>query len=314
MRSARSIVIVTTVIVTTAVAVAAAVVGASATPAGAQRERLGVVAAFYPLAWAVEQVGGPNVDVANLTPAGAEPHDLELTPDDRDAIEDARLVVVLGKGFQPAVEDAASARDSGTVQVLARLPIDAKGKRVEEGDSSSLDPHVWLDPVLMGDVVDVVATALVKADKEHAKQYRANAVATKSALDALDADFRAGLADCERDLVVTAHEAFGYLADRYGLEEEGVAGISPDAEPSPGRLADLADLAEQRGVTTIFTEELVSPKVAQTLAREAGGLKTAVLNPLEGLSDEAVARGDDYVSVMRSNLEKLQSALGCVSP
>jgi zinc transport system substrate-binding protein len=290
-------------------------IAAGSAGAKAGSDRVEVVAAFYPLAWAAEQVGGDNVDVTNLTPAGAEPHDLELTPDQRDAIEDARLVVVLGKGFQPAVEDAASDRDSGTLRVLARLPIETKGKRVaeedEEGEPGALDPHVWLDPVLMSEVVDDVTTALVKEDKKHAVEYRANAVELKTELAALDGEFSAGLANCERDLVVTAHEAFGYLAGRYGLTQEGVAGVAPDAEPSAARIAELADVVEREGVTTIFTEELVSPRIAETLAREAGGLQTAVLNPLEGLTDDQVDDGADYLSEMRGNLDELEAALGC---
>jgi ABC-type Zn uptake system ZnuABC Zn-binding protein ZnuA len=126
----------------------------------------------------------------------------------------------------------------------------------------------------------------------------------------LDGEYRAGLADCDRTLVVTAHEAFGWLAKRYGLHQQGVAGIDPDAEPDPKRLGELADLARAKSVTTVFTEALVSPKVAQTLAREAGGLDTVVLSPLEGLTDRERARGDDYLAVMRRNLEKLRGALG----
>jgi zinc transport system substrate-binding protein len=274
--------------------------GALAPPAAAQRpSRRQVAAAFYPLAWAAEQVGGGRVRVANLTPAGAEPHDLELTPDQRDAIEDAALVVVLGDGFQPAVEDAAADRDGPTVRVLSEL------------DLAIDDPHVWLDPVLMADVVGEVATALAKTDRRHAAEYRTNAADVRADLVALDAEFATGLTDCERDLVVTAHDAFGYLTKRYGLREEGVAGISPDAEPNPDRLADLADLVRSEGVTTVFTEELASPKIARTLAREAGGVKTAVLNPLEGLTDEQLADGADYLSEMRENLAALQRALGC---
>jgi zinc transport system substrate-binding protein len=288
---------------------------ATALSPAARKERLRVVAAFYPLAWAVAQVGGDHVRVDNLTPAGAEPHDLELTPSQRDAIEDAALVIVMGEGFQPAIEDAASDRDEATVAVLDRLPIDAGGKKVEEARDDSgaggLDPHVWLDPVLMRDVVDEVARALAKADRSHAQQYRANAVAVKADLTTLDDEFTAGLGTCKRDLIVTAHDAFGYLAHRYGLRQQGVAGISPDAEPNPGRLADLADLVEREGVTTIFTEDLVSPKIAKTLAREAGGVKTAVLHPLEGLTDEQLDDGADYLSEMRANLDRLEQALGC---
>ena len=269
-------------------------------PAGAARPRVEVVASFYPLAWAAEQVGGRRVSVTNLTPAGVEPHDLELTPDQRDAIEDADVVLVLGNGFQPAVEDAAEDRDRGTIEVLDRLHVDADA-----------DPHVWLDPNRMAAIVDDVAAALADADPKRAATYEANAAALRDRLAALDARYRSGLAQCERRLIVTAHEAFGYLAAAYDLRQEGVSGLAPGAEPDPKRLAQLADLVEEKGVTTIFSETLVSPKVAQTLAREAGGLKTATLSPLEGLSAREQRRGDDYVSVMDANLARLQAALGC---
>jgi zinc transport system substrate-binding protein len=264
-------------------------------------DRLAVVAAFYPLAEAVRQVGGGRVEVADLTPAGAEPHDFELDTDDVDAILDADLAVVLGDGFQPAVEDAADQRDGPTLHVLDRVD---RGRRDD-------DPHVWLDPVRYRKVVAAIADELADVDPDHAREYRRNAARFDDELRALDADFAAGLEDCRSRTLVTAHDAFGWLAARYDLEHHGVAGIEPDAEPDPDRLADLADLAEREGVTTVFTETLVSPRVARTLAREAGGLRTAVLDPLEGLDDERVEAGDDYVSVMRDNLAQLREALGC---
>ena len=268
-------------------------------PAGAARPRVEVVAAFYPLAWAAEQVGGRRVAVVDLTPAGTEPHDLELTTDQRDRIEDADVVLVLGDGFQPSVEDAAEARDRGTVELLPRLRVD--------GD----DPHVWLDPMRMQQIVDETAAALTAADPAGAAAYARNAAATSAELVALDTRYREGLADCARNLLVTAHEAFGYLASAYGLRQVGVAGLAPDAEPDPKRLGELADLAERRGVTTVFAEELVSPRIARTLAREAGGLRVAVLNPLEGLTAAERRRGDDYLSVMDTNLARIRTGLGC---
>jgi len=291
-----------------ALAVAALGVPALATPAGAAGRGKGVakvdvVAGFYPLAWAAERVGGKRVAVRNLTPAGTEPHDLELTTDQRDDIQDADVVLLLGEGFQSAVEDAAEARDSGTVELLRRLPIDHR--------AGKLDPHVWLDPGLMRSIVDETAAALTKADPAGAATYARNAAAVSAELDALDTRFADGLADCDRNLVVTAHEAFGYLAAAYGLRQLGVSGLAPDVEPDPKRLGELADLVERKGVTTIFTEELVSPRIAQTLAREAGGLRTATLNPLEGLTAKEIARGDDYLSVMDTNLARLRAALGC---
>ena len=215
------------------------------------------VASFYPLFEVTEAVGGDRVGVDNLTPVGVEPHDIELSPRQIDTIADADLLVHLGGGFQPAIEEAAR-RAGLAVDVSQGLPM--------EGG----DPHVWLDPVLFQQVVGTVEAALMQVDPAGADGYRARAAEYRSRLEQLDADYRAGLADCDRRVIVTGHEAFGYLARRYNLEQVAIAGLSPDAEPDPRRLAELTDLVRQRGVTTIFTEELVSPKVAETLAREAG--------------------------------------------
>jgi zinc transport system substrate-binding protein len=279
-----------------------AVTAAGCRPDGGGDSGVDVVAGFYPLAWVAERIGGDRVTVADLTPAGTEPHDLELTTRQVDDVLDAEVVVVLGAGFQPAVEEAAERRDGATTEVLDELSEDL----LAEGD-----PHVWLDPVLMVDVVHVVEDALARADPDHENAYRRNADDLRDELRRLDETYRAGLATCERDLVVTAHDAFGYLTDRYGLRNEGVAGLSPDAEPDARRLAELADLAREEGVTTVFTEELLSPEIAETLADEAGGLRTEVLSPLETLTGEQRRAGDDYVSVMEDNLAKIRAALGC---
>ena len=178
-------------------------------------------------------------------------------------------------------------------------------------DEAKHDPHVWLDPVLMGRIVDAVAASLTKADPARRATFARRAHAAQNRLDVLNADYKAGLASCARTLLVTSHEAFGWMSKRYGLRQEGIAGIDPEAEPGARRLGELADLARRKGVTTVFTEELVSPKVAQTVAREAGGLKTEVLNPLESLTERERAHGDDYLSVMRSNLAKIRTALAC---
>ena len=266
------------------------------------RDKTTVVTGFYPLAYAAEQVGGGRVQVTNLTPAGAEPHDLELSPDQMDTLLDADVVVVMGRGFQPAVERAAGERDGPTVKLLDRLPIHA--------GHGALDPHVWLDPVLMQDIVRETRTALTKADPRGRATYARNARALITELTTLDDRYRRGLAQCDRHLIVTAHEAFGYLARRYGLAQQGVAGISPDAEPDPKRLAELTDLVKKEHVTTVFTETLLSPRIADTLAREAG-VKAETLDPLEGLSRQRLRAGADYLSVMDANLVKLRAALGC---
>jgi zinc transport system substrate-binding protein len=292
------------------VVVAATAAGCSS-GSGSSGGRPSVVANFYPVYEAARRVAGDRFTVSNLTPAGAEPHDLELSPKQVDEILDARVLLYMGFGFQPAVEDAAKGRHEGvTVDLLSSLASKLRSLSTEEAIEGGRDPHVWLDPVLMQEVVNEVRDALIQSDPAGRAAYEANASSYREDIAALDARYRDGLVDCERKVIVTSHAAFGYLAARYGLTQEAIAGLSPEAEPDPKRLAELADLVRRLGVTTIFTEELVSPRVAEALAREVG-VKTAVLNPLEGLTTAEVARGEDYVSVMDENLQTLRAALGC---
>ena len=253
------------------------------------------VAAFFPIAATMRALVGSRVAVRDLTPPGVEPHDLELTTRDLDAILDAKLVVVMGRGFQPAIERAARNRDGGAVFVLDRL-------------HSGSDPHVWLDPVTMRRVVQVLAASSTRALPTAGATIRANRARLEGELDLLDREYRAGLARCDRRVIVTAHAAFGRLSEQYGLRQEAIAGISPEQEPDPRRLAELADLVRREHVTTVFTERLVSARVARTLAREAG-VKTAVLDPIE--SPRGVTTFAGYLSSMRANLTALRHALGC---
>lgn len=250
-----------------------------------------VVASFYPLAYAAEQIGGPRVDVENLTPPGAEPHDLEVSPQDVADLRSAGLVLLLGRGFQPQLEDAAGNGDS-----VLRL-LDTPGLEVRADD----DPHVWLDPVRYAKVVARIGEALGRP---------APAARLEQRLHHLDRAFRAGLAHCQRHELVASHEAFGYLAERYGLEQVAITGLSPESEPEPGKLQDVVDLVRERGVAMIYFETLVSPRIAETVARETGA-QTAVLDPIEGLTEEEAARGDDYFTLMRDNLVSLEEGLGC---
>jgi zinc transport system substrate-binding protein len=252
-----------------------------------------VVAGVYPLAFAAQEVGGAAVEVTNLTPAGAEPHDLELTPRDVEDIHEADLVVYLGRGFQPGVEEAVESAGVPAVDALDGIELR------EEGES--VDPHIWLDPIRFAQAVERIGAELGR---------EAPARRLAAQLRALDREYREGLGDCARRELVTAHDAFGYLADRYGLEVIPITGISPEAEPSPQDLEAVAELVAERGVTTVFTETLLSPEIGETVAREAGAT-TAVLNPLEGLTEDELARGENYFSVMRANLSAMRSGLGC---
>ncbi len=254
---------------------------------------LSVVASFYPLQYVAQRVAGDHADVASLTSPGKEPHDLELTVRQTAEVASADVVVTLG-GFQPSVDDAVEQDGDGTV-------VDAADQL--RGD----DPHFWLDPTRLSAVAGETADALAEADPDNAADYEANARAVERDLAGLDRAYRTGLADCEVSTVVVSHDAFGYL-DRYGLDVVGVAGISPEAEPSPARLQELAGVIRRTGVTTVFTETLVSPAIAETLADEVG-VRTATLDPLEGLTDDTA--DEDYVSIMKRNLEALRTAGSC---
>jgi zinc transport system substrate-binding protein len=272
---------------------AAAVTGCSENGGSETSSGMRVVAGFYPLAFAAEKVGGASVEVTNLTPAGAEPHDLELTPRELETILGADLVIYLGAGFQPAVEEAVEGTDVAAIDALKELDL-------EDGEEA-VDPHVWLDPVRFAEIVERIGTAL-------GRDVNARRLAVR--LRGLDEKLREGLRDCDRRELVTAHDAFGYFADRYRLEVIPITGLAPEAEPSPQDLEAIARLVRDRGVTTVFTETLLSPELGETVAREAGAT-TAVLNPLEGLTEEEIARGEDYFSVMEANLAELRDGLGC---
>jgi zinc transport system substrate-binding protein len=290
-----ALLVVTRIVLTVASLTALLAAGCGSDASSVPDGRTDVVAGFYPLAFAAAEIGGDRVDVTNLTPPGAEPHDVELSVRDVERVRDADLVLYLGQGFQPALEDAAEGEDS-TVDLLEGLDL----RDGEEGEDAR-DPHVWLDPVRFAEVVERIGAEL-GADSPARR--------LASDLHALDDEYRAGLADCERRELVTAHDAFGYLGERYGLEVIPITGISPETEPSPQDLEAVSDLVRERGVTTVFVEPLISPEIGETVAREAGA-ETAVLNPIEGLNEEELERGENYFTVMRANLEALQEGLGC---
>jgi len=236
------------------------------------------------------------VHVTNLTPPGAEPHDLELTPREVARIEQADVVLYLSHGFQPAVSKAADQGSGKKVDVLAGLPL-----HPSDGSEAGLtaDPHVWLDPILFARVARTIGTALSRPATPLVRN-----------LHALDRAYRRGLSDCKRREIVTSHAAFGYLAARYGLQQVAITGLAPESEPSPRQLAHVVQVVRRTHATTVFFERLVSPRLAQTVAREVGA-HTMVLDPIEGLTADEQKRGDTYLTLMRSNLAALRRALAC---
>ena len=300
------------------------------TSSGASSSDKQAVAAFFPLAWVTERVAGDEWEVTNLTQPGVEPHDLSLGIGETADLDDATLVVFEHE-FQPQIDDAienisgATLIDAAEVVELRSLEDSEEEhdeESAEEGHGDT-DPHFWQDPLLMADLADAIADGLAEVDPDGAARYRDNADEVRTDLEALDADFSAGLADCERDTVVVSHEAFGYL-ERYGLRFEGIAGLSPDAEPTPAVLAELEDLIAAEGITTVFSERLASPAMAESLASDAG-VETAVLDPLEGPGKDSAndpandsandsandQDAGDYVALMQQNLAVLQAANGC---
>ena len=275
-----------------------------------------VAAAFYPLAWLTERVTeGTDADVELLTSPGSEPHDLELDVAKTAQVADADLVVYEA-GFQPAVDDTIAQNAQGDTLDVAGLadllPVDESAEEhaehagEDEHDHGGLDPHFWQDPVRVADVADAVAGELASLDEGNADTYKENAAALRKDLEALDASYAAGLADCERDTIVVSHDAFGYL-EKYGLHIASIVGLSPDAEPTAAVLGELQDLIKEEGITTVFSEPL-KPALGEGIASDLG-LTNGVLDPIEGLSD--ATSGEDYLSLMKANLTALQTANGC---
>ncbi|HVF20240.1 MAG TPA: metal ABC transporter substrate-binding protein [Mycobacteriales bacterium] len=292
-----------------ALAAVAALVGCGGSSEPTEHGQVEVVAAFYPLEYVAGRIGGDDVHVSGLTKPGSEPHDLELTPQQVATLGEADLVLVLG-GFQPAVDEAAGQQaEAATLDVAGVDELEPGFTPIEDGelheDERGVDPHVWLDPARLSRIARSVEDRLAEIDRANASAYRERGVVLRADLDALDKDFRSGLARCERKEIVTSHNSFGYLARAYGLEQIGITGLTPEEEPAPRRLAEVTDLARKRRVTTIFFEDLVSPKVAESLAREVGAV-AKVLSPLESPPESG-----DYLTAMRANLTALRAALGC---
>lgn len=274
--------------------------GTSATgPGAAAPGQVKVVAAFYPLAYAAQQVGGDAVAVTTLTPPGVEPHDLELTPSQVAQLQDADIVLYV-PGFMPAVDQAVAQQAAGRA-------VDASAGIAPLTIDGAADPHVWLDPENMTVIGANTATAITRANPGKTSEVQANAAAFEGRMATLNQQFSTSLSSCKVKDLVVSHAAFGYLARAYGFTQVPIAGLSPETEPSPARIAEVSDLVRNDGVTTVYYETLVDPKVAETVAKESGA-RTSVLDPIEGLTE-----GSDqtYQTLMEANLKALVAGQGC---
>ncbi|MCX4998394.1 metal ABC transporter substrate-binding protein [Streptomyces longwoodensis] len=290
------------------------------TAAAGNTDKFDVVASFYPMAFLAERIGGDHAHVTSLTQPGQEPHDLEISARQTARLQESDAVLYL-KNLQPSVDGAVAQSGVRTkIDAASLTSLEKHGNEVgghaaehddhegsEGGESSGLDPHIWLDPVRYAQVAEGVGAAFAKADPGHAADYRKNTADLVRQLDALNTEFKTGLAATRTKVFLTTHAAFGYLAERYGLTEEAINGLDPESEPSAARVKELEKMAKADGVTTVFYETLVSDKTAKTVAKDAG-LRTDVLDPIEGITEKS--RGEDYLQVMRANLTALKTALG----
>ena len=271
--------------------------------------KLQVTASFYPLYFFASQIGGDKVEVKNITPSGAEPHDYEPTAQDMARIEKSNLLILNGgklEAWGNKIKDDLKGTNISVVTTGDRL---ANQTVVEKGQSIQ-DPHIWLSPPLAKKEVQIILNALINIDSKNKNYFTANANKLTGEIDNLDKEYKAGLANCKQKDIITSHAAFGYLAEHLGLTQVPISGLSPDSEPSPKQLADIADFAKKNNVKYIFFESLVSPKLSETIASEVGA-KTLVLDPIEGISDDDIKSGINYLTIMQSNLKNLRLALEC---
>lgn len=287
--------------------------------------KLQVETSFYPMYEFTSQVAGDLADVHLLIPAGMEPHDWEPTPKDIGKIQQSDILVYNGAGMEGWVEQVQQSLDNKNLSIveaskginLMEGSAEEEGEENEAGhtedahddhDHGGLDPHVWLSPKLAIQEVRNIEAALIAKAPEHKEEFTRNADAYITKLEQLDADYQKELGSTKRKDFITQHAAFGYLARTYGLTQVPIAGLSPEQEPSASAMANVVKFAKEHQVKTIFFETLVSSQVADTIAKEVGA-QTAVLNPLEGLTEEEQSKNLDYIAVMRSNLDALKKAL-----
>lgn len=287
--------------------------------------KLKVTASYYPLYDFARQVGGDRVSVTNMTPPGSEPHDYDPSPQVLIAAHKSPVFIYNGGQMEPWVDSFLSDYRHTTVKASQNVALLEKSEDVhghEEAEAAHhdehehqhehgpTDPHFWLDPVLAQQIVANIRDGLSQADPENKEYYRENAERYSKKLADLDRDFADGLTDCTLDTAISSHGAFAYLAHRYGFTVASIAGIEPDDEPSPAKIAELTNIVKQKGIQYIFFESLVSPRLAETIANETGA-KTLVFDPIEGLSQADQDKGREYISVQYDNLNNLKKALNC---
>ncbi len=291
--------------------------GATDPAASGTADRINIATTIYPVEYFVSRVGGERIDIVSLIPPGVEAHDFEPRVSDLIDITRADLLIYNGAEFEPWVERALMALGDDAppaIESVALLRTDllAVGEPAGRSGRSNdeFDPHVWLSPLNAMAQVDAIVEALTAIKPGLVNEFRSNGVALTRQLESLDLSFRSQLSGCGLRTFVTSHAAYGYLADEYGLVQVAVAGLSPDAEPKPRTLANIANQMSDLGVSHVLIEPIANARMGEALARETGGT-TLPLHPLESLTKEEKNNGADYFSIMKNNLESLVTALEC---
>ena len=275
--------------------------------------KIKVMASFYTMYDFAKKIGGNKVEVTNMVPAGTEPHDWEPSTKDLIELEKSNVFIYNGAGMEQWVDDVLESLDTEELTSVEaskgiKLLKDNDAHEHDHEHESENDPHVWLDPQNAKYEMNQIKKALIKVDPENKNYYEDNYKKQAAKCDELDQLYKKELAKVSKRELVVAHEAFGYLCHAYDLEQMGIEGLSADDEPDPKQMSEVIEFAKKHKVKTIFFEELVSPKVAKTIAKETGA-SAKKLDPLEGLSNKRIKAGEDYFSVMKQNLSAIKEAL-----
>ena len=266
-----------------------------------------VITTTYPLTFLSEKIGGNRITVNQLTKPGVEAHDFEPAPSDIRAISDSELFIYNHPSFESWALNAAYASstdgDSSPTVTVQTVILESVGE-------DHVDAHVWLNPLKAQKQADRILSALIEVDPEGAQIYTRNADGLDVELQALDDLINKQISSCKLDSVVVSHLAFGHMAERYGFEQIGLAGLSPEFESGPAQIAGVIKKINELGISHIMQEPIVSNRLAETVAAETGA-ELLSLHPLEVRTSEQASTGLDYLDIMKSNADALQIALRC---
>jgi zinc transport system substrate-binding protein len=277
-------------------------------------EKLEIVASFYPLYEIAKEIGGNNTLVTSVIPFGVEPHDWEIAPQQIPQISKADMIIFNGIGFDSWLGKEEQFRNSFLVDISKDLQLVNIDKQ-QLGNlkhESTYDPHIWLDPILVKNISQTISNAFIKLDPNNADFYKQNTQNFLLQLDELDSVIKKSLSNCELKDFISFHQAFQYFANRYGLTQHTIhESISPESEILPQQIIKIIKLAKDHNIDTIYSEELVDPKLSQVLASEIPNGKVLLLSPVEGLNREELANNVGYIDKMYMNLENLKQGLKC---